>query len=168
MRLIFFFFLVSSNLYVTAQDKSATIQKNIDKTVWAPFQKAYESLDAKSLNMIYANEVLRVTPEGIDTQNEFKDKNLESFKGFKENNTTIKLDFWFDSRHTNNDTSYEVGFYKIAITTDNKTQYVYSQFHIVLEKIKGQWKITQDWDTTTINGEQIKSEDFDKKESLKF
>lgn len=109
-----------------------------------------------------------MTPEGIDTKNVFKNKNLESLKASKESNTQIKLDFWFDSRHTNEDTSYEVGFYKIGITVDGTTQNIYGQFHIVLKKINGQWKITQDWDTTTINGKSITAEDFEKKEPLKF
>ncbi|WP_299185201.1 hypothetical protein [uncultured Aquimarina sp.] len=156
------------NCIMIGQVSSSEIQKQIDQTVWAPFQKAYESLDAVSLNAIYADEVLRVTPEGIDTKNVFKSKNVERLEASKESNTQIKLYFWFDSRHTNEDTSYEVGFYKIGITTDDKTQYIYGQFHIVLKKINGIWKITQDWDTTTINGRPITKEDFDKKNSLRF
>ncbi|WP_298546052.1 nuclear transport factor 2 family protein [uncultured Aquimarina sp.] len=150
------------------QVNSLEIQKHIDQTVWSPFQKAYETLDAVSLNAIYADEVLRVTPEGIDTKNVFKTKNVERLKASKESNTQIKLDFWFDSRHTNEDTSYEVGFYEIEITADGATQYIYGQFHIVLKKMNDQWKITQDWDTTTINGKSITKEDFEKKKSLRF
>ncbi|WP_299211956.1 nuclear transport factor 2 family protein [uncultured Aquimarina sp.] len=160
-------FMFFSSIMV-GQVNSLEIQKQIDQTVWAPFQKAYEALDGESLNAIYADEVLRVTPEGIDTKNVFKGKNLERLKASKESNTKIKLDFWFDSRHTNEDTSYEVGFYKIGITTDGTTEYIYGQFHIVLKKINDQWKITQDWDTTAINGKSITAEDFEKKKSLRF
>jgi len=160
-------FLFFSSMMI-GQVSSLEIQKQIDQTVWAPFQKAYEALDATSLNAIYSDQVLRVTPEGIDTKNVFKNKNIESLKASKESNTQIKLDFWFDSRHTNEDTSYEVGFYKIGITVDGTTQNIYGQFHIVLKKINDQWKITQDWDTTTINGKSITAEDFEKKEPLKF
>ncbi|MBQ4804094.1 nuclear transport factor 2 family protein [Aquimarina sp. MMG015] len=160
-------FMLFSSIML-GQVNSSEIQKQIDQTVWKPFQKAYEALDAVSLNAIYADEVLRVTPKGIDTKNVFKSKNVERLKASKESNTQIKLDFWFDSRHTNDDTSYEVGFYKIGITADNKTQYLYGQFHIALKKINGVWKITQDWDTTTINGKPITKEDFEKKKSLRF
>lgn len=160
-------FLFFSSMMI-GQVSSLEIQKQINQTVWVPFQKAYEALDATSLNAIYADQVLRVTPEGIDTKNVFKNKNIESLKASKESNTQIKLDFWFDSRHTNEDTSYEVGFYKIGITVDGTTQNIYGQFHIVLKKINDQWKITQDWDTTTINGKSITAEDFEKKEPLKF
>ncbi len=163
MRLFFSLLLVFLSSNVIGQINTIDIQKHIDQTVWAPFQKAYEALNGESLNAIYADEVLRVTQDGIDKKNEFKRKNLERFKAFKESKTPIKLDFWFDSRHTNEDTSYEVGFYRVGITANNETQHIYGQFHIVLKKISGVWKITQDWDTTTINGESITAEDFGKR-----
>ncbi len=134
MNRFFFFLLIISSSNTIGQINSEAIQKNIDQTVWAPFQKAYEALDGASLNAIYAEEVLRVTPEGIDTKNAFKDKNLESLKASKESKKKIKLDFWFDSRFTNENTSYEVGFYKIGITANSEIQYIYGQFHIVLKK----------------------------------
>lgn len=168
MSRFFFLFVLFISFNVIGQDHIITIQEHIDQTVWAPFQKAYEALDAEALNEIYADEVIRVTPEGIDTENAFKGKNLERLKASKESKTQIKLDFWFDSRHTNEDTSYEVGFYKIAITANSETQYIYGQFHIVLKKIKDVWKITQDWDTTIINGTPITGVDFEKKKSLRF
>lgn len=166
-KVVFLFFMcywASTN----GQTDIVAIQKNIDKTVWAPFQKAYEASDGKSLNAIYADEVLRVTPDGIDTKNVFKDKNLERLKASKESKTQIKLDFWFESRHTNIDTSYEVGFYRIIITTESKRQEIYGQFHIVLKKIKGIWKITQDRDTTIVNGNRITQKDFSRKEPATF
>ena len=145
------------------------IQSQIDLSVWKPFKKAFEDLDGPALNAIYAADVLRVTPEGIDTQNAFKPKNLERFEKNKKDGVSIALDFWFDSRKTNLDTSYEVGFYRIGFTDkEGKTNFVYGQFHIVLKKIKGEWKITQDWDTTTINGKAIAAEDFENKPVLRF
>lgn len=168
MRTLVFLFFIGFSSTIIGQIDPINIQRNIDQTVWRPFQKAYEALDAEVLNKLYADEVLRVTPEGIDTKNMFKRKNLERLKASKEGKTRIQLDFWFDSRHTNEDTSYEVGFYKISITNNEKTQFVYGQFHIVLKKIKGIWKITQDWDTTTVNGNAITEKDFNRKEPATF
>ncbi|MCL6266888.1 nuclear transport factor 2 family protein [Flagellimonas myxillae] len=145
------------------------IQNEIDQTVWKPFKNAFETLDGEALNAIYAEEVLRVTPQGIDTENVFKSKNLERFKTNKVEGVSITLDFWFDSRHTNKTTSYEVGFYRIGfISKDGETNYSYGQFHIVLKRINGHWKITQDWDTAHINGNPISASDFDQKAALKF
>jgi len=152
-----------------AQTNVSQIQKEIDKTVWKPFQNAFESLDGEALNSTYADDVLRVTPNGIDTQNNFKAANLERFVKNRANGAVITLDFWFDSRHTNETTSYEVGFYRIGTSYSGKEpNYNYGQFHIVIKKIAGHWKITQDWDTTHINGNEITAEDFQKKEPVVF
>ncbi len=145
------------------------LQKEIDRQVWKPFQTAFQNLDGEALNATYADEVLRVTPNGIDTENSFKAANLKRFAQNKADGLQIALDFWFDSRHTNSSTSYEVGFYRIAATnTQGETGYNYGQFHIVLKKIGGTWKITQDWDTTTLNGHEINADDFGRKQGLKF
>lgn len=147
----------------------ADLQKEIDETVWKPFQKAFQTLNGEALNATYADEVLRVTPQGIDTENTFKENNLKRFEQNKANGISITLDFWFDSRHTNTTASYEVGFYRIGfIDKDGKTSYSFGQFHIVLKKIEGQWKITQDWDTGTIGGNPIAASDFAKQSPLKF
>jgi ketosteroid isomerase-like protein len=153
---------------LSAQTNVKSIQNEIDKTVWKVFQQAFENLDVDALNRTYADDILRVTPNGIDTEDNFKLGNVEHFEALKVKEASIKLDFWLDDRKTNATTSYEVGFYRIATTINELTTYSYGQFHIVLKNISGKWLITQDWDTTTINGNTIGKEDFDKKESLKF
>ena len=45
---------------------------------------------------------------------------------------------------------------------------IYGQFHIVLKKEGDTWKITQDWDTSTINGNTITANDFEKQQPLRF
>ena len=164
-KIITLLFAITLSPLVHAQ---SGIQKEIDQSLWKPFQKAFETLDATSLNSLYANNVLRVTPNGIDTKDAFKAGNVDRFNTSKKNNVSIRLDFWFDSRHTQKDTSYEVGFYRITSISNGNSSYSYGQFHIVLKKIKGKWKITQDWDTTTINGKRIGKSDFEKNSPLKF
>ncbi|WP_394974077.1 hypothetical protein [uncultured Croceitalea sp.] len=169
MKKYFAFGLILFSLVGFAQNKVKEIQNTIDKEVWKPFQKAFETLDGKALNATYAKEVLRATPNGIDTNNAFKAANLQRFEQNKKDGVAIKLDFWFDSRRTNKETSYEVGFYRIGFTDANaQTNYSYGQFHIVLKRINGVWKISQDWDTDTINGVKISSADFKKHLPLKF
>lgn len=160
--------LIVCSLSIKAQSIQE-IQQEIDLTVWKPFQKAFETLDGEALNHIYAKQVLRVTPQGIDTKNAFKKGNIERFAANLQNGDKIDLDFWFDSRKTNATTSYEVGFYRIAFTAQGgETRYSYGQFHIVLEKIAGHWKITQDWDTTHIAGKAITAQDFELQKPLQF
>ncbi len=166
MRSILFF--LALNLSAHAQSVEE-LQNEIDKQVWKPFKQAFESLDSKALNAIYAKKVLRVTPEGIDTKGAFKVKNVKRFEQNKADGVSITLDFWFDRRNTNATTSYEVGFYRLGFSSvEGKTNFVYGQFHIVLQKMDGVWKITQDWDTTTINGKAITAEDFEGKPILRF
>lgn len=168
MRTLFLLFILTTTA-MSAQNTTEAIQKEIDQTVWKSFQNAFETLDGDALNATYADQVLRVTPQGIDTENVFKKGNAERFASNRKNGDTINLDFWFDSRKTNETTSYEVGFYRIGFTSKGgETQYSYGQFHIVLQKINGHWKITQDWDTAIIAGNPITSKDFDKKESVRF
>lgn len=165
----FLFFIALGCLSILNGQSIEDIQKTIDDQVWKPFQEAFQSLDGEALNATYATEVLRVTPNGIDTENSFKESNLKRFAQNRADGVKIALDFWFDSRHTNATTSYEVGFYRIAATNkEGNTSYNYGQFHIVLKKIAGKWQITQDWDTTTINGHTIEAADFAKQEPLKF
>jgi ketosteroid isomerase-like protein len=145
-----------------AQTNMELLQNEIDKTVWTQFKRAFETIDAEVLNSTYAENVLRVTPSGIDTQNVFKTSNIERFKLLKERAAIMQLDFWFESRQTNSDTSYEVGFYRIKTSMDGTCSTHYGQIHIVLKKLDGYWKIIQDWDTTHLNGKEIGQDEFER------
>jgi len=162
--LLFFLFSVTCTL---AQDVQS-IQKEINQKLWKPFKAAFENIDAPALNALYGKQVLRVTPNGIDTDNNFKEGNLKRFETNKMNQTKIKLDFWFDSRHTNTDTSYEVGFYRMKLSNLEGENTIYGQFHIVLKIEDGAWKIIQDWDTTSLNGNTITASDFEKQKPIQF
>ena len=75
--------------------------KDIDTTVWKAFQDAFQALDGKALNDVYADNVLRITTDGIDTQSQFKEANVTRFAENIKNGDRIALDFWLDSRQTN-------------------------------------------------------------------
>lgn len=153
----------------SADSDQRAIHKEIDRTVWRAFQNAFESMDGEALNSVYADTVLRVTPEGLDTQNKFKQTNKTRFSENITNGDQITLDFWFDSRHTNMMTSYDVGFYRMGVTASSgTTTFFYGQFHIVLHKINSRWKIVQDWDTASIGGRPITAADFDRQLPAQF
>ncbi len=167
MRKFSLMILLFSITTMYAQDVQS-IQKEIDQGLWKPFKKAFDTVDGFALNALYADEVLRVTPNGIDTENKFKNANLKRFESYKKNKTSVQLDFWFDSRKTNASTSYEVGFYRMQLVKPDTTDTIYGQFHIVLKKTLGKWKITQDWDTAIINGKVISKSDFEKQQPKQF
>lgn len=154
---------------LTADSGVNAVQKVIDQTVWKKFQSAFEQLDGDALNAVYGAQVLRVTPDGLDTSNQFKQANKTRFDANISRGDRIELDFWFDSRHTNATTSYDVGFYRVGVTSAaGTTSHFYGQFHIVLKKIQGQWKIVQDWDTASIGGRPITAADFNRRPPVKF
>ena len=156
--------------HLAAAADVSSIQSEIDQTVWKPFKAAFEGLDGEALNALYAEEVLRVTPEaGLDTSGLFKQANRNRFEANIANGDRIQLDFWFDSRHTSTSTSYDVGFYRVRITeADGTASSFYGQFHIVLENIAGSWKIVQDWDTDQIGGQRLTAEVFERKMPARF
>lgn len=156
--------LVAISPIAHAQSESER-QKQIDIQVWKPFHAAFEARNATALNSIYAEEVLRVTADGVDTNNKFKQLNIESYT---QASGPVSLDFWFDSRQTNEDTSYEIGIFKIGIGAKEDKNYIYGQFHIVIKNINGVWKITQDWDSQNVHGKPITAADFTRKPALKF
>lgn len=154
---------------ITAEPDSQTLwQQEIDQQVWAPFVKAYETFDGPAFNALYADKVLRVTPDGIDTEDHFKTNNLTRFANRKNSNLTTELDFWFEHRQTIADTSYEVGYFRILSTDNIDTNTFYGQFHIVVEKIAGKWLITQDWDSDFVRGTKVSAADFDAQPPLVF
>ena len=152
-----------------AENEAGDIQQVIDETVWKTFQSAFERMDGEALNSVYADDVLRVTPAGLDTRSSFKQANETRFQENKARGDRIALDFWFDSRHTNPTVSYDVGFYRVRVTAaSGATSDFYGQFHIVLKNLNGQWKIAQDWDTASIAGRPITAEVFDRKPPAQF
>ena len=152
-----------------ADSKVDAIQEVVDGTVWKTFKSAFERLDGKALNSVHADEVLRVTPAGLDTQGQFKRTNETRFEENIANGDRITLDFWFDSRHTDATTSYEVGFFRVGVTSaSGDTNYFYGQFHIILRKIGDDWKIVQDWDTASIGGRPITAADFNRQPPAQF
>ncbi|MCE7997112.1 MAG: nuclear transport factor 2 family protein [Roseivirga sp.] len=163
--LLYLFVLISLSALAQGADQR---QAEIDNQVWKPFHAAFEARDAKALNALYAEQVLRVTPAGVDTRNLFKQQNIDSYANTNASGTKTSLDFWFESRQTSDDTSYEIGIFKITAETNGNSSTFYGQFHIVIKKIDGVWKITQDWDSPNINGRPITAKDFSRKSPLQF
>ena|GEM_PF-654077 len=152
-----------------ADSEVTKIHKKIDQSVWKTFQAAFEALDGDALNSVYAEEVLRVTPDGLDVAEDFKKANRTRFLKNRERGDGIELDFWFDTRHTDARVSYDTGFYRVTLTSSSGEQsYAYGQFHIVLNNIDGHWKIVQDWDTASIGGQPITADDFNRQQPIRF
>ena len=138
-----------------------SIVKEIDNTIWKPFKQTYESRDWEGFNELHTDDVLRVHDGGMQIGKSYKSSIKESYQKNVEYQVTI--DFAMERRTHEGNTAYEVGFYRVVYDIPNQEpRSSYGRFHVVLKKINGQWKIAQDWDSNSFNGEPITSEDFNK------
>lgn len=144
---------------IIAQDADA-LKKEIDAQIWYPFMKAWNNFDAAAFNAIHADNMLRGGPRDLKSGEEYKGRNHLNFKTAKKRGDIREISFTFEYRVHEEDKAYEVGYYKIKSLRDGNTNYYYGQFHVVLNKIDGQWKIVQDWDADKINGVEVGEEHF--------
>ena len=129
-------------------------QDEIDKDVWIPFTRAWESNDGEAYNSVHSDDVWRINPGRLLVGDEYKSRNLDRMKK-QESKRIIELSF--ETRTTNGHSAYEVGYYRITDRSGPMPKYHVGRFHVALRKQDGKWKITQDWDTDTINDIEITS-----------
>ena len=72
----------------------------------------------------------------------------------------MDIDFTFYQRQAKESVAYEIGVFKITMNGPNGPRAFYGQFHVVLNKIEGEWKIAQDWDGSEVFGEAVTEEHF--------
>lgn len=147
--------------YAQKEIDQQSIENEIDLNIWKPFKQTYESRDWEGFNELHADDVLRVHDGGMQIGESYKSSIKESYQNNVEYKVTI--DFAMERRTYEGNTAYEVGFYRVVYNIPNKEpRFSYGRFHVVLKKINGQWKIAQDWDSNSFNGEPIAAEDFNK------
>lgn len=134
--------------------------REIDLQVWKPFVEAYNTYNAQLYNSLHTNDIFRVYPGNVTEGLAYKKHNQQRFAKAKKEGRTRKLEFKFVERKATKDRAYEVGFFKVKLMHQVKTNYYYGKFHVVLKKINGQWKIIQDWDTSTLNGNKIGEKEY--------
>lgn len=162
IRLLFLLFCTSITIQLNAQADAASWQAEIDQEIWLPFTIAYKNYDGEAFNTLHSDDVLRVSPWGIRKGADYKKSNLEGYRKNKAAGNKREIFFWLEHRQTTSDLSYEVGYYKVSISSKEGTRDHYARFHVLIRKIDGQWKITQDWDTNSINGHKVTAKDFEK------
>ncbi|WP_420576089.1 YybH family protein [Ekhidna sp.] len=142
---------------------SQNTQKEIDEQVWIPFTKAWEANDGKAYNAVHTDDVWRINPGRLLVGDEYRNRNKERMYG--QSNKNI-IEFSFETRTSNGNNAYEVGYYRITSPSDSGNQYYVGRFHVALKKIDGVWKIAQDWDTGEINGVKITPESLETREFI--
>ena len=160
----YFYTLILTALFVT--QANASVLETVNKEVWQIFKSSLEKGDAEAFNAIHTDDVIRSYGDVIITGNAFREKNVKVLSNPKLPEMTI--DFSFISRAHTDDVVYEVGYYKQKMVRDGKERTSYGMFHVVLKKLDGKWKVAQDWDTSTINGEKVGESHFASGELLKL
>ena len=157
--------LVITSVYAQEEPKQDEIQSEINVSIWKPFKKSYEARDWQTFNALHTDDILRVHDGGIQIGKEYKD----AIKSYFESETEFKtrIDFVMERRTYKEDVGYEVGFYRVTYSKPGEEDRMsYGRFHVVLNKIDGQWKIIQDQDSNSFNGRPIGAEDFDETKIL--
>ena len=156
--------VLSTSIFAQSETKP-DFSKEIDEQVWEPFKEAYANYDAGQYIALHTEDVLRITKwGGIKKGEAFREGIQKNFN--REDKLKHQLEFQFEHRIHSTDVAYEVGYYKmLRITKEGKSEEYYGRFHVVLKKIAGIWKITQDWDTGNINGHEVTAKDFQRLEN---
>lgn len=135
-----------------AQDDIPT---EIDSQVWHPFVHSFNALDAQTFNALHTPDVIRGGPWGLYLGKEYYDGNIQHMAQGKAEGEERKLALVFEHRVHREAVAYEVGYYRVVAIRDGAERTYYGQFHVVLKKIDGGWKIAQDWDASEIGGIEV-------------
>ena len=128
--------------------------------VWAKFYKAYTTLDYTIMAEIHAKELVRVSGgQKILDYDIYINNYKAGFERDKLTGQTSEISLRFFERLNTNTTASERGIYKLVRNkgTDKERAY-YGQFHVLLKKIDGEWKITMDYDSS--EGGTIGEDDY--------
>ncbi len=154
IKMFFILTLLSyySNLDCIAQESA--IHEKINADMYGNFSKAFETLDFNLFASIHSNDMIRISGNGGEI------KDVKAYlNGYKErwsssNKKPTLIDFRLFERIYSDTLVSDRGIYRVSYTNDDKIQYSYGQFHVILKMVKGFWKIWIDYDSNqnkTIN-----------------
>lgn len=129
---------------------------NINKDVWQPFTKAFETYDNMLFKSIHCEDLIRIS--GNSKHIKDIDDYMLSYNSW--DTTTDRkqtISFRFIERITSDNKASERGIYRLTVNvgTDEEQSY-YGKFHVLLRKENDTWKIAMDYDSNegnTINEE---------------
>jgi ketosteroid isomerase-like protein len=141
---------------LVAQQDIAT--KEINEQVWKPFIRSFNNGDDEAFKAVHSKDIIRVIRDGKDIYgyDRYFQKTPDSIKAnwgdWKKN-----IELRFIQRIAGNDKAFEVGYYK-STSTNRQTGEVrkgIGQFHVLMRKENGVWKILMDADTGEGANEEV-------------
>lgn len=157
-----FAILLATSVLAQEYVPNPATEAEVNEQLWKKFKASWEARDYETFNALHTDDVLRVSKwGGIKVGQEYKERVKQSYQ--RTPNRKRVIDFWFEHRIYSEDIGYEVGYYRVTDAKPSEESTAsYAQFHVVLRKVNGVWKIAQDWDQESILGEKITAEDFAK------
>lgn len=130
--------------------------------VWAKFYTAFETLDYNLMADIHSKDLVRVSGGKRMLNYDVYIKGYKTgFERDKEHNLTNEISLRFFERIGNRLMASERGIYRLTRNKGTENEYVsYGQFHVIWQRIDGDWKITLDYDST--ESDTIGIEDYNK------
>ena len=124
--------------------------ETINKEVWYPFCKAFETLDYTILAKIHSKSLTRVTggSGNITSYSDYIEGNKNSFQKKRQQGNTSHLTLRFFERITSENKATERGIYRNIHNKNTPDERIsYGQFFVLLQKEEGVWKILLDYDS---------------------
>ncbi|WP_299363325.1 nuclear transport factor 2 family protein [Winogradskyella sp.] len=119
-------------------------------TTWAKFYKAFKNLDYTLMATIHSKDLVRISGgRRILDYDTYINNYKTGFDRDKTAGQTSNISLRFFERLCNDSTASERGIYRLIRNRGtDKEQTYYGQFHVLLKKIDGEWKITMDYDSS--------------------
>jgi len=159
-RTIFFVFvLVVFNNISYSQDLNNLQEIN---KVWVKFCKAFKTKDHQLFADIHSKNLIRIAGGSqISNYDVYMEGNKAYMERSKNKNVTESISLRFFERVSNDSIASERGVFKVVRNKNKPEERIYyGQFHVLLKKENGSWKIFMDYDSNEKG--TIDAEDFNK------
>ncbi len=134
--------------------------------LWAKFYQAFETSDIQPFKQIHSKRLVRISGgKRLSDYKSYISGQTKRFKKARKQATSYQIELRFFERVADEKMASERGIYKLTVKRkDKETADYYGQFHVVLIKKKGTWKILVDYDSD--EGDSIGIEQFNKAYSI--
>lgn len=147
-----FFILFIATFTNDANAQTANNLKEINQ-VWYKFYQAFDSLDYELMAEIHAEDLIRISGgRKISDYETYINNYKKRFDDKRKKGETNEISLRFFERINNDSIASERGVYQLIRNKnrhDEKTYY--GQFHVILMKENGTWKIFMDYDSNESN-----------------
>ena len=118
----------------------------INEQVWIPFCESFATNDSEAFLALHTTDAVRVGIDRNDVKSgdAFRESIMQQMKQFKDAGYAFSLTLRFTARTHGDDVAFEKGVYKFASASGDYTGY--GQFHVMLRKVDGTWKVALDAD----------------------